>query len=253
MKKLLASCAVVALMAAPALAQSTIDPTTPDTVPVEPQIEQPADDLVVEPQTETMPEALPPEPDMAEEAAPPTPDAEPMMEAETETEAEAEDESYADAEDDSTLAETEEDDSFADTNSDPVVTAEVAAPEAALEASVDEAELPEDYSTDDLNAMMLAQVNTVGSEITELDSEADAWVSANGAPVDPAYAPEGQGDMEVTTENEAPVTEGDDSMTPETEAPEADSFVEPEVDPMTDDDWTNENPVDPEMPSDTEY
>lgn len=245
MKTLLASCAVVALMAAPALAQSTIDPTTPDTVPVEPTVEQPADDMVImEPQTEVLPEELPPEPDMAEEVASPTPDAEPMMEAEAEVE--AQDESYA---------ETEDDSSYADAEADTMTTADVVAPEVALEASVEEADLPEEYSTDDLNAMMLAKVNTVGSEINELDAEADVWVTADGAPVDPSYAPEGQGDLEVMTEEEAPVTEGEDyMMTPETEmTPEADTFIEPEVDPMTGDEMMDENSVTPDMPSDTDY
>ena len=256
MKKLLASCAVVALMAAPALAQSTTDPTNPDTVPVEPTIEQPTDDLIImEPQTEVLPEELPPEPDMAEEVAPPTPDAEPMMEAEAEVE--AQDESYAETEEDEIVAETEDDGSYADAEADTMTTADVVVPEVALEASVEEGDLPEEYSTDDLNAMMLAKVNTVGSEINELDAEADVWVTADGAPVDPSYAPEGQGDLEMMTEDEAPVTEGEDYTAPETEivpetemTPEADTFIEPEVDPMTDDEWTNESPLEPELPAD---
>ena len=221
MKKLFASCAVVALMAAPALAQSTTDPTMPDTVPVEPQMEQTVDEPdMFEPQVEALPEELPPEPDMAEEAMTPTPDAEPMMEAEA----------------------TENDEIFAE--AEPTVTAEMAPAEGTLEASVDEAQLPEEYSTDDLNAMMLAQVNSVGNEISELDREADVWVSADGAPVDPSYAPEGQGDMEVTTEEETPVTENYEDMAPE----ESGMAMEPETDPMTDDEWTTNNPLSPDTP-----
>jgi hypothetical protein len=83
MKKLLASCAVVALMGAPAFAQSTIDPTNPDMVPVDPQVEQmPEETDMLQPQTEVLPEELPPEPDMAEETPPPVPDAEATLEAE---------------------------------------------------------------------------------------------------------------------------------------------------------------------------
>ncbi|MFN4185475.1 MAG: hypothetical protein ACK4M6_11865 [Hyphomonas sp.] len=241
MKKLLASCAVVALMAAPALAQSTIDPTTPDAIPVEPMTTETTDPMnEFQPQTEVLPQELPPEPDMAEEVAPPTPGVDATMQAE----AEAEDESFA---------ETEDNASFADAEADMTVTAEVVAPEVALEASVSEADLPEEYSTDDLNANMLAAVNTVGTEITELDAQADVWVTADGSPVDPTYAPEGQGDLDIMSEEEAPVTDGEVYMTPEAEAPESSSFIEPGLDPVPEDTWNNEAPVSSEDAPETEY
>lgn len=241
MKKLLASCAVVALMAAPALAQSTIDPTTPDSIPVEPMISEttnPMDEF--QPQTEVLPEEFSPEPDMAEEIAPPTPGVDPVMQAE----AEQEDESFA---------ETQSDNSFADAEADMVVTAEVVAPDVALEASVSEAELPEEYSTDDLNAKMLAAVNTIGTEISELDAQADVWVTADGSPVDPTYAPEGQGDMDIMSEEEAPVTDGEVYMTPQAEAPGSSTFIEPGLDPVPEDTWNNEAPVSSEDAPETEY
>ncbi|WP_213268982.1 hypothetical protein [Hyphomonas sp.] len=224
MKKLLASCAVVALMAAPAIAQSTIDPATPDMVPVDPQVQQmPEETDMLQPQTDVLPEALPPEPDMAEEVPPPVPDAEPALDAEL-TE-----------EDESSLAETE---------SEPKMTVEIAPGEPALEAAVNQTDLPEAYSTDDLNAMMLAQVNTAGAEIAALDSQADIWVSADGSPVDPSYAPEGQGDMETTTEDESYVTPETDYIT--TTEPEADDYVTPEPGTPEADSWTQEQPVMPE-------
>ena len=243
MKKLLASCAVVALMAAPALAQSTIDPTTPDMVPVDPQVQQmPEETDLLQPQTEVLPEELPPEPDMAAEVPPPMPDAEPTLEAEMTEEGE------------SSLAETE---------AEPTMTAEMAPEEPALEAALSETDVPEEYSTDDLNALMLAQVNTAGAEIAALDSEADVWVSADGSPVDPSYAPEGQGDMETTTEDETYVTPESDYIT--TTEPEVDDYVTPEPGTPEADSWTEEQPVMPQEeapvdntltndnPADTDY
>ena len=243
MKKLLASCAVVALMAAPALAQSTIDPTTPDMVPVDPQVQQmPEETDMLQPQTEVLPEELPPEPDMAEEVPPPMPDAEPALEAEM-TE--------------------EEDSSLAQTEAEPAMTAEMAREEPDLEVALNETDLPEEYSTDDLNARMLAEVNTAGAEIPALDNEADVWVTADGSPVDPAYAPEGQGDMETTTEDETYVTPESDYIT--TTEPEADDYVTPEPGTPEADIWTQDEPVMPDdeapvdntltndNPADTDY
>ncbi|PKP81791.1 MAG: hypothetical protein CVT79_08530 [Alphaproteobacteria bacterium HGW-Alphaproteobacteria-18] len=241
MKKLLASCAVVALMASPAIAQSTIDPTSPDAIPVEPMVSETTDPMdEFQPQTDVLPGELPPEPDMAEEIAPPTPGIDPVMQAE----AEQEDDSFAETESDTSFAEAE-------AEADAVVTAEVVAPDVALEASLSEGDLPEEYSTEDLNAQMLAAVNTVGAEISELDAQADVWVTADGSPVDPAYAQEGQGDMDVVSE-EAPVTDGEYYMTPEADDPDSSTFIEPGLDPVPDDTW-NENPVSPEDPSATEY
>lgn len=229
MKKLLASCAVVALMASPAIAQSTIDPANPDTIPAEPQATDVVDPMSeFQPQTETLPEALPAEPDMAEETAPMMPDAEPVMEAEADL--------------------PQEDETYAEAEAEPVVTVEMADADVALEATVDEAELPEEYSTDDLNAVMLAKVNEVSTEIATLDAEADVWVTADGSPVDPAYAPEGQGDMDVAGEQDTFTTDSETYM--ETETYEAEPSMTPESglnmpeDEMDmDGSLTNENPA----------
>lgn len=223
MKTLLASCAVVALMASPAIAQSTIDPATPDTIPAEPQASDVVDPMSeFEPQTETLPEELPAEPDMAEETPPMMPDAEPVMEAEADL--------------------PQEDETYAETESEPVVTAEMADADVSLEAAVTEAELPEEYSTDDLNAVMLAKVNEVSTEIETLDAEADVWVTADGSPVDPAYAPEGQGDIDVTAEEDAYGTDFETYDAEPSMAPESDMDM-PEDDMDMDNSLTNENPA----------
>lgn len=260
MKTLLASCAVAALMVAPAIAQSTIDPTTPDVVPVDPQVEQQPDGIdVLQPQTDVLPDELPPEPDMAEEVSPPVPDAEATVQAEAEMETEeetvlgAETETQADPVLEAEMA--DEETTVAETGSEAMVTAEaeVEAPDVPLEASVEEADLPEEYSTDDLNAIMLAQVQTVAGEITEMDNEADEWVTADGSPVDPAYAPEGQGDLEITTEEESSFTvESEDPMAdpatdyaPTTE-PDASTYVEPQTEAEMEDEWSGDEAVAPQ-------
>ena len=229
MKTLLASCAVAALMASPAIAQSTIDPATPDTIPVEPQASDIVDPMLeFQPQTETLPEELPAEPDMAEETPPVMPDAAPVMEAEADS--------------------LQEDESYAETGADPVVTVEMADADVSLEATVAEAELPEGYSTDDLNAVMLARVNEVSNRIATLDAEADVWVTADGAPVDPSYAPEGQGDIDVMGEEDAYGLETATSM--ETGIWDAEPSMTPESDMDIPEDGmdidgslTNENPA----------
>ena len=221
MKTLLASCAVVALMASPAFAQSTIDPQVPDSIPADPTMPEASDPMTeFEPQTEALPEELPPEPDMAEQEPPMTPDAEPTMQADV----------------------PQEDETYAEFDSEPVLTAEMANADVSLEASVDEAELPEEYSTDDLNAVMLAKVNQVSTEIESLDAEADVWVTADGSAVDPTYAQEGQGDMDYTAEEDSFVTpEADVSM--ETETYESETFMTPENDVMMEDETSMDDPA----------
>ena len=167
MKHLFASCAAAALLAAPALAQSTNDPTDLQRVPVEPGMEQ-SDDLTQEyqPQTDIVPETdVVPETewtmedddatDVAEndEAGetefameePPAEEREPVVHADTSA-------------GDQTLAE-------ADTSVDTGASngGEI------LEATVDTARLPEDYSTDDLNAIVMAEMNEVSVEIANLN------------------------------------------------------------------------------------
>lgn len=226
MKTLLASCAVVALMASPAFAQSTIDPQVPDSIPADPTMPEAADPMSeFQPQTEVLPEELPAEPQMAEEVPPMTPDAEVTMQAEV----------------------PQEDETYAEFDSEPVVTAELASADVALEATVNEAELPEEYSTDDLNSVILAKVNEVSTEIEALDAEADVWVTADGSPVDPTYAPEGQGDIEMAPEEDSFVTESETYMETETYdepsmTPEADTVL-PEDETSMDGDLTNDDPA----------
>lgn len=221
MKTLLASCAAVALMASPAFAQSTIDPQVPDSIPADPTMPEASDPMTeFEPQTEALPQELPAEPDMAEQEPPMTPDAEPTMQADV----------------------PQEDETYAEFDSEPVVTAQMGDADVSLEASVSEAELPEEYSTDDLNAVMLAKVNEVGTEIEALDAEADVWVTADGSAVDPTYAQEGQGDMDYTAEEDSFVTpEADVSM--ETETYESETFITPENDVMMEDETSMDDPA----------
>lgn len=217
MKTLLASCAVVALMAAPAFAQSTVDPQMPDVIPVEPEVAEPIDPTLIEPQTDVLPEELPADPTLAEETAPPVPEGEAVDRAETEA----------------------------------AVTTEFAGQPVALEAQVNEASLPDEYSTDDLNSAMLAEVNEVATEIASLDAEADVWVS-EGSEAGTVYAPEGQGDIEtlpeetlpegevftVPEEDDAAATDQDAYLTPEAQAPETEMEpqfgTETEAAPMQD-------------------
>lgn len=221
MKTLLASCAAVALMASPAFAQSTIDPQVPDSIPADPTMPEASDPMSeFQPQTEALPQELPAEPDMAEQEPPMMPDAEPTMQADV----------------------PQEDETYAEFDSEPVGTAQMGDADVSLEASVSEAELPEEYSTDDLNAVMLAKVNEVGTEIEALDAEADVWVTADGSAVDPTYAQEGQGDMDFTAEEDSFVTpEADVSM--ETETYESETFMTPENDVMMDDETSMEDPA----------
>ncbi|WP_291047313.1 hypothetical protein [Hyphomonas sp.] len=221
MKTLLASCAAVALMASPAFAQSTIDPQVPDSIPADPTMPEASDPMSeFQPQTEALPQELPAEPDMAEQEPPMMPDAEPTMQADV----------------------PQEDETYAEFDSEPVVTAQMGDADVSLEASVNEAELPEEYSTDDLNAVMLAKVNEVGTEIEALDAEADVWVTADGSAVDPTYAQEGQGDMDFTAEEDSFVTpEADVSM--ETETYESETFMTPENDVTMDDETSMEDPA----------
>ncbi len=176
MRHLFVSCAAVALMAAPALAQATYETTEP-LVKSEESLDP---TLREQPETST---------NYGQEAAV-TPESEPVQAADG----------------------VPDDDTFADnaSASDETVTAEAPAEgtdmafeaEAATEtttvaetepmfdtATVVQAEtfaeqenvaaLPEDYSTDDLNAMMLAQLNVAAVEIAEANAEAGTNVYAS--------------------------------------------------------------------------
>ena len=162
MKHLFASCAVIALMAAPALAQSTYEPT-------EPLVES---EQALDP---TMREE-------AEEATDFEREAEPVAETGPVDEAGAEADDKAAAEsippaDQSMTAETPVADS------DPMFGTETVATAETFEAPIDIAELPEEYSTADLNAMMLAQLNVVAAEIAEAQEDSGTNVYASSEPV----------------------------------------------------------------------
>jgi len=198
MRHLFASCAVIALMAAPALAQSTYEPTEP---------------LVESEQTldPTMRDEAEEATDFEREAEPVT-DAEPVDEAgaETSDDTVAETDPLTDqsmtaetpvADDSETALEaeaTDEDTTVAE--SEPMFGAERAADTETFEAPISVSELPEEYSTADLNAMMLAQLNVVAVEIAEAQHDSGTNVYASSEPVT-------EPDMEIAMTDAAPADE----------------------------------------------
>ncbi|MBK8199973.1 MAG: fasciclin domain-containing protein [Acidobacteria bacterium] len=189
MKHLFASCAVIALMAAPVLAQSTnvppndplsdenviVDPVDPADVSVDADVESETDVMVtMAPETEAEVEdaatvAAEEEIEAAEAAI--EAEEEPMFQAQTTDEAE-------------TVAETEIAADAADTDiaqsESAEMTEETEVADAAVEAPIDVAELPAEYSTEDLNALMLAQLNDDAEEIASMDfvAETESFASS---------------------------------------------------------------------------
>jgi uncharacterized surface protein with fasciclin (FAS1) repeats len=156
MKHLFASCAVIALMAAPALAQSTYDPAAPI------------------PDAEVMPEeTLPEDTTGTDEYAVP-------VQEEPESADDAVTTAIDDADTTSEVISEEEDTAAA---ADPAVEAEMVAQTEAepVEAPIDVAELPQEYSTADLNALMLAQLNESAVEIAEMEFEGETVQTADAA------------------------------------------------------------------------
>ncbi|MFN7163870.1 MAG: fasciclin domain-containing protein [Hyphomonas sp.] len=259
MKHLFASCAVIALMAAPALAQSTYETT-------DPLVQTPES---LDPTLREQPE-LPTE---YQQEAGDVPQTEPVQEADADTETDTD--TFADTvpsadgsltadvlpeETSETVREAEmQDDTTTFAQGEPEFGTEMVADADTFETPIDVAELPEEYSTDDLNAMMLAQLNVVAEEIADANIEAGTNVYAStetyGAETDTAmnewspaeevatedYAStetyttaEGETTMsewapadEVATEDYAATEPSSDEMTA---APEAYASVEP-VDP----------------------
>lgn len=76
---------------------------------------------------------------------------------------------------------TDEDTTVAE--SEPMFGTETVADTETFEAPIDAAELPEEYSTADLNAMMLAQLNVVAVEIAEAQEDSGTNVYASSEPV----------------------------------------------------------------------
>lgn len=212
MKTLLASCAAVALMAAPALAQSTNDPMTPQQVPVDPAAEQTQDPIVeFEPQTDVVPQ---------DELA---------MEDDATTEDETSDLAMDDdmSDEDGTagfaMDEGQAEDDWSVAETDAPIEADLTEGVDILQASVDEAELPEEYSTDDLNARMMAEMDEVSVEIAGLNIDAGTT-----------------GYSSAPTSVSGVVAEGDADYPVESEAPETDEWTTPEAEtPMGDDPWAS--------------
>ncbi|MEX1251414.1 MAG: hypothetical protein WEA77_09500 [Hyphomonas sp.] len=147
MKTLFASCAVIALMAAPALAQSIYEPTDPSAAPEVEAAEVPAEGPVI---------AYEAGPD-AETKTVVDPVADAGVTADTEMTAEAEPTA----------------DSEMVANAEPANEDEIIVGTEGIDAPIDAAELAQAYSTDDLNALMLAQLNDTAVEIAEMEFEAD--------------------------------------------------------------------------------
>lgn len=163
MKHLFASCAVIALMAAPALAQSTYDPAAPI------------------PDAEIMPEETLPEDTTGtdEFALPVQEDPEAADEAVTTEMDEVDTTADTISEDDETAA-----------AADPAVEAEMVAEAEAepVEAPIDVAELPQEYSTADLNALMLVELNESAVEIAEMEFEGETVQTADAETTIDSYA-----------------------------------------------------------------
>lgn len=185
MKHMFASCAVIALMTAPAVAQSTFEPTEP---------------LVESEQTL--------DPTMRDDSEMPAPieqDAVPAAEAEPAETADVELDEDAVA---TTTTEVDEQEIVADADrpSDDMTAAgteTVFQNEAMLQAEtfeppIVEASLPDDYSTADLNAIMLAQLQVVSVEI----ADAAAASGMNGYASAESFN-DTQTDMEMTADGEA--------------------------------------------------
>jgi uncharacterized surface protein with fasciclin (FAS1) repeats len=174
MKHLLASCAVVALMAAPALAQSTNPPNDPfsDT------------DVVIDPATPEVPDVsidadVDAQSDVTVSMAPETDD-EAVAETETDLDTAGDSEMAAETAADDVMfqAEVENPDTqIAETETGADVGTEMSEAKAAsvppVEPPVDVAELPDEYSSEDLNALMLAQLNDQAEENASISFVSD--------------------------------------------------------------------------------
>jgi uncharacterized surface protein with fasciclin (FAS1) repeats len=191
MRHLFASCAVIALMAAPALAQSTYEPTEPlvdSEQTLDPAMRDEAD----------MTETFEPEADVVTES-----EADDAAEAGTVTETDPAADDAVESEEPETVAATDPmsgETEVADT--DPMFGTESVAAAETFDAPIAVADLPEDYSTADLNAMMLAQLNVVAVEIADAQeaSGSNVYASADS--------------MAVSTENQAQTYAGADAVDP---------------------------------------
>ncbi len=165
MKNLFASCAVIALMAAPALAQSTFEPTDPlvqTPEDLDPTKRNAAD------QPTGFETGLPETEETVEEATETSDD---TVTSDTETDAETDpvqDAQLPNDNDDMTVADAE-----------PTFDTQTAEMAQEIEAPINVADLPDDYSSEDLNAMMLAQLNVVAEEIADANAEAGTNVYAS--------------------------------------------------------------------------
>jgi len=213
MKHLFASCAVIALMAAPALAQSTYGPTAPL------------------PDAEMMPEQTLPEDTAAtdEYAVPVQDDPDAADEAVTTEMDDADTTADVISEEDNTVAEADQ----------AVDTEMVAQTEAApIETPIDVAELPEEYSTADLNALMLVELNESAVEIAEMEFEGETVQTADAAATMDTYD---QTDANPAPGGELAMTE---SVTPETSVTEDYASTQTETTAQTETYAATEAPAD---------
>ncbi len=223
MKTLFASCAVIALMAAPALAQSTYQPTDPFAAPEVEAEEVPAEEPMTAYEAERNAETQ----TVVDPVAGADVTADTEMVAETEPTADSE--MSADAEpanDDEMIAETEAADD-----------AQMVAGTEAVDAPIDAAELPQEYSTDDLNALMLAKLNDTAVEIAEMEFEGDteAFAAAETSAdtfADAAANPAPESDLAMTdpVSPQAAIAE-DDAATDTYAAPETETAMTESVAP----------------------
>ena len=257
MRHLFASCAVIALMAAPALAQSTYEPTEPLV-----ETEQELDPTMREEPAEAT--------DFEREAEPVT-DAEPVDEADAETgdETAAETAPSTDqsmttetpvADDSETALEADvTDDETTVAESEPMFGTETVADTETFDAPINAAELPEEYTTADLNAMMLAQLNVVAVEIAEAQEDSGTNVYASSEPV---TEPEMETAMTQTAPADEASTEDYAAVEPVDPALEADAANPSFETAMTDgapadqaatEDYAAAEPVDPALEAESSY
>lgn len=209
MKHLFASCAVIALMAAPALAQSTYDPAASV------------------PDAEMMPEETAPEDTtQADEFAP-------AYEPDTGIEAQVVADPAEEA--DETAVMEPEAETAAATEAEESAEMQAAADAGSIEAPINVAELPQEYSTADLNALMLSQLNEEAIEIAEMQFETQEPVfstASNEAAADVAvtedYASTQTETFAATGTNPTPDALATDEYAATETLPETDATVAPE-------------------------
>ena len=215
MKHLFASCAVIAFMAAPALAQSTYDPTAPV------------------PDAEMIPQETAPEDTTQAEEFAPAYEPETGIKAEVVADrAEETEETAVTAPEGEAVAVTEADETDETDETDEM---QIAADADGIDAPINVAELPEEYSTADLNSLMLSQLNAEAIEIAEMEFETEESVfstastdTAADVAVTEGYASTQTETYAATGANPAPDALATDQYAEAETQAEADTTVAPE-------------------------